>query len=360
MRERAARPPPPTAAGRNLIFAEEWLRARLRPDTPRGHAGSTDRRTLSVRARRRPGGWCVRLDAIPGDIASARDGCKLRHRPRTTSSPRATSSRRDGMQWFWDQYTTDETAARPDHRLAAARNRRPTRRPAAGAGHHRRGRRPPRRRRGLRQQAAPGRSAGHRHPLPGHHPRLRDAQRAARARTPPRPPSARPQLREGGILVTGVTAFSHDAVRPSGRAGQRVGSRPCRVRARTMAAREQLGPRIRRFRRGRVRPRRAQAGPAILTPSRRRTRDPEVFADETVGQVADHYQRIIRTLTVKPALVGHSFGGLIVQMLAGRAAAATTVAIDPAPFRGVLPLRSRLSSLGSPWSGPARLPIWRS
>ena len=73
-----------------------------------------------------------------------------------------------------------------------------------------------------------------------------------------------------------------------------------------------------------------------------------------MGQVADHYQRIIRTLTVKPALVGHSFGGLIVQMLAGRAAAAATVAIDPAPFRGVLPLRSRLSSLGSPsWASAA-------
>ncbi|MBA9043758.1 acetyl esterase/lipase [Streptomyces phaeogriseichromatogenes] len=44
--------------------------------------------------------------------------------------------RRDGMQWFWDQYTTDATD-RPDHRLAAARHHRAAQRPAARAAHHR-------------------------------------------------------------------------------------------------------------------------------------------------------------------------------------------------------------------------------
>ena len=52
-------------------------------------------------------------------------------------------------------------------------------------------------------------------------------------------------------------------------------------------------------------------------------------------------------LTRKPAIVGHSFGGLLAQILAGRGLAAATVAIDPAPFRGVLPLP--LSSLKSAW-----------
>jgi pimeloyl-ACP methyl ester carboxylesterase len=66
--------------------------------------------------------------------------------------------------------------------------------------------------------------------------------------------------------------------------------------------------------------------------------DPEALANKTVGQVADHYERIIGTLTTRPAVIGHSFGGLIVQMLAGRGISAATVAIDPAPFRGVLPL----------------------
>jgi non-heme chloroperoxidase len=65
---------------------------------------------------------------------------------------------------------------------------------------------------------------------------------------------------------------------------------------------------------------------------------PEVFAHKTVGQVADHFDQIIRGLTSKPAIVGHSFGGLLAQILAGRGLAAATVAIDPAPFRGVLPL----------------------
>jgi non-heme chloroperoxidase len=74
---------------------------------------------------------------------------------------------------------------------------------------------------------------------------------------------------------------------------------------------------------------------------------PEVFANKTVGQVADHYDRIIRSLKRKPAIIGHSFGGLLVQILAGRGLASATVAIDPAPFRGVLPLP--ISSLKSAW-----------
>jgi non-heme chloroperoxidase len=74
---------------------------------------------------------------------------------------------------------------------------------------------------------------------------------------------------------------------------------------------------------------------------------PEVFAHKTVGQVADHFDEIVRGLKKKPAIIGHSFGGLLVQILAGRGRAAATVAIDPAPFRGVLPLP--LSALKSAW-----------
>jgi non-heme chloroperoxidase len=65
---------------------------------------------------------------------------------------------------------------------------------------------------------------------------------------------------------------------------------------------------------------------------------PEVFAHKTVGQVADHFGEIASGLKRKPAIIGHSFGGLLAQILAGRGLAAATVAIDPAPFRGVLPL----------------------
>src|SRR2546428_2847919 len=65
---------------------------------------------------------------------------------------------------------------------------------------------------------------------------------------------------------------------------------------------------------------------------------PEAFAGKTVGQVADHVADLIGRLTMKPAVVGHSFGGLLTQIAAGRGLSAVSVAVDPAPFRGVLPL----------------------
>jgi non-heme chloroperoxidase len=66
--------------------------------------------------------------------------------------------------------------------------------------------------------------------------------------------------------------------------------------------------------------------------------DPEVFAGKSVGDVADHFAAVIHGLSRKPAIIGHSFGGLLTQILAGRGLSAASVAIDPAPFRGVLPL----------------------
>jgi len=75
--------------------------------------------------------------------------------------------------------------------------------------------------------------------------------------------------------------------------------------------------------------------------------NPGVFANKSVGQVADHLDGIIRKLTKKPVIIGHSFGGLLTQILAGRGLAAVSVAIDPAPFRGVLPLP--ISALKSAW-----------
>jgi len=83
---------------------------------------------------------------------------------------------------------------------------------------------------------------------------------------------------------------------------------------------------------------------------------PEVFAHKTVGQIADHFGDVIGKLAKKPALIGHSFGGLLTQILAGRGAAAASVAIDPAPFRGVLPLPiSALKSAAPVIGNPANL-----
>ena len=66
--------------------------------------------------------------------------------------------------------------------------------------------------------------------------------------------------------------------------------------------------------------------------------DPDVFARKSVGQVAGYVDGIIRQLERKPVVIGHSFGGLLTEILAGRGLAAASVAISPAPFRGVLPL----------------------
>ena len=83
---------------------------------------------------------------------------------------------------------------------------------------------------------------------------------------------------------------------------------------------------------------------------------PEVFAHKTVGQIADHFGDVIGKLAKKPALIGHSFGGLLTQILTGRGAAAASVAIDPAPFRGVLPLPiSALKSAAPVIGNPANL-----
>ena len=65
---------------------------------------------------------------------------------------------------------------------------------------------------------------------------------------------------------------------------------------------------------------------------------PEVFAKKTLGQVADHTAAVIGELHKKPAVMGHSTGGLLAQIIADRGLSAATVAIDPGPFRGVLPL----------------------
>ena len=65
---------------------------------------------------------------------------------------------------------------------------------------------------------------------------------------------------------------------------------------------------------------------------------PEVLAGKGIGEIADYEEAIIRRLDRKPVIIGHSFGGLLTMVLAGRGLAAASVSISPAPFRGVLPL----------------------
>jgi non-heme chloroperoxidase len=89
---------------------------------------------------------------------------------------------------------------------------------------------------------------------------------------------------------------------------------------------------------------------------------PEVFAHKTIRQVVDHYAGVVSGLTKKPVMVGHSFGGLVVQIMAGRGMSAGTVAIDPAPFRGVLPLpvsslKAAAPVLGNPANRGRAVPL---
>lgn len=90
--------------------------------------------------------------------------------------------------------------------------------------------------------------------------------------------------------------------------------------------------------------------------------NPKVFAGKSIKEVADHLEEVIRQLHRKPAIIGHSFGGLMTQMLAGRGLAAASVAIDPAPFRGVLPLpisslKSASPALSNPFNRGRAVPL---
>jgi non-heme chloroperoxidase len=66
--------------------------------------------------------------------------------------------------------------------------------------------------------------------------------------------------------------------------------------------------------------------------------NPDVFAKKRLRQIADHTVEIVSALVRKPAIIGHSTGGLLAEMLAGQGLSAATVAIDPGVFRGVVPL----------------------
>jgi non-heme chloroperoxidase len=81
--------------------------------------------------------------------------------------------------------------------------------------------------------------------------------------------------------------------------------------------------------------------------------NPQVFAKKSIRVIEAHYAEAIGALELRPAIVGHSFGGVIAEELAGKGFSAATVAIDPAPFRGVLPvpmsaLRSEAAVLRNP------------
>jgi len=82
---------------------------------------------------------------------------------------------------------------------------------------------------------------------------------------------------------------------------------------------------------------------------------PDSLAGLSVADIADHVAAVISELQRKPIVIGHSLGGLLAQMIAGRGIAAASVAIDPAPCRGVLPVpfstvKASFPVLGNPFN----------
>ncbi len=83
--------------------------------------------------------------------------------------------------------------------------------------------------------------------------------------------------------------------------------------------------------------------------------NPQTIANRGVSEIANGYATVIASLSEPPIVIGHSFGGLIAQVILGRGIAAAGIAIDPAPMKGVwqLPLSALKASfpvLGNPFN----------
>lgn len=81
--------------------------------------------------------------------------------------------------------------------------------------------------------------------------------------------------------------------------------------------------------------------------------DPAPLRGIGLRRIADHYERIIRELPVKPIIMGHSFGGVLTQMLADRGLGVAYVGVEPGQTAGVptVPfstIRSGLPILSNP------------
>lgn len=90
--------------------------------------------------------------------------------------------------------------------------------------------------------------------------------------------------------------------------------------------------------------------------------NPAALAGIGLAQIADHYTAIIRALPSKPIIMGHSFGGVILQMLADRDLGVAYVGVEPGQIAGIrtLPLstqRTGFPILSKPWKRNGTSPI---
>ena len=74
----------------------------------------------------------------------------------------------------------------------------------------------------------------------------------------------------------------------------------------------------------------------------------EASAGLGVREIVDHYAGLIGDLDQPPVLIGHSYGGLFVELLLDRGLARAGVAMSPAPAKGILALPFSTLKAGAP------------
>jgi alpha-beta hydrolase superfamily lysophospholipase len=79
----------------------------------------------------------------------------------------------------------------------------------------------------------------------------------------------------------------------------------------------------------------APSWPGMERDIRALRRSPDSYADLGFRRLVDHYERLILELDSAPIVMGHCFGGLVVQALLDRGLASCGVAIASAPIKGV-------------------------
>ncbi|MGB9736297.1 MAG: alpha/beta hydrolase [bacterium] len=87
------------------------------------------------------------------------------------------------------------------------------------------------------------------------------------------------------------------------------------------------------------------------------SKPPEELGTTSLLDYADDLEKVIKELPANPILMGHSMGGLLSQMLAGRGLAKAIILLTPASPAGILALRP--SVIKSFWSGMMRWGFWR-
>ena len=158
-----------------------------------------------------------------------------------------------------------------------------------------------------------------------------------------------------------ATITEHEAQQVEQR--QRVGKHAGRVRPRPLAAAQQLGPLGGAVRGGRLHGAHARAGPTTPRRSTRPTRTPRCSPTRPIEQVADHFADVIARAgpASRPSSATRS-AACSPRSSPAAGCAAVSVAIDPAPFRGVLPLpisalKSASPVLGNPANRNRAVPL---